>query len=94
MRNRPRYGIISLHPAKQDYLSTDYDGVEDRNNDIIFHDRLKMSQFYYLIFASLVNSLIKIADEKGANKGALEKILDEETRVIYLGTGNPMFRGK
>jgi hypothetical protein len=55
---------------------------------------LKMSQFYYLIFASLVNSLIKLADEKGANKGALQKILDEETRVIYLGTGNPMFRGK
>ena len=49
---------------------------------------LKMSQFYYLIFASL-----ELADEKGVNKEALQKILDEETRVIYLGTGNPMFRG-
>ena len=49
---------------------------------------LKMSQFYYLIFASL-----ELADEKGVNKEALQKVLDEETRVIYLGTGNPMFRG-
>lgn len=31
-----RYGIINLHPAKQDYLPSDYDGVVDRKNDIIF----------------------------------------------------------
>src|SRR5215213_1089513 len=28
-----RYGIINLHPAKQDYLPSDYDGVVDRKND-------------------------------------------------------------
>ena len=36
---RLRYGIINLHPAKQEYLPTDYDGVVDRKNDIIYHDR-------------------------------------------------------
>ncbi|MGB7961196.1 MAG: patatin-like phospholipase family protein, partial [Nitrososphaeraceae archaeon] len=30
---RLRYGIINLHPAKQDYLPSDYDGVVDRKND-------------------------------------------------------------
>ena len=45
---RLRYGIINLHPAKQDYLPSDYDGVVDRKNDIIFHDRtdlMKILQF-------------------------------------------------
>ena len=41
---RLRYGIINLHPAKQDYLPSDYDGVVDRKNDIIFHDRTQFDE--------------------------------------------------
>jgi NTE family protein len=36
---RLRYGIINLNPAKQEFLPSDYDGVVDRRNNIIFHDR-------------------------------------------------------
>ena len=51
---RLRYGIINLHPSKQDYLPSDYDGVVDRKNDIIYHDRtehnlMKMLQYLCLI---------------------------------------------
>jgi NTE family protein len=31
--------IVNLHPSKQNDLPTDYDGVKDRKNDIIFGDR-------------------------------------------------------
>jgi NTE family protein len=87
---RLRYGIINLHPAKQDYLPTDYDGVMDRRNDIIYHDRTLFDENVAILlsdFAALVNSLTQLAEEKGVDRKALQKILDEETRVIYLGTG-------
>ena len=97
-----RYGIINLHPAKQDYLPTDYDGVVDRKNDIIFHDRTLFDENVAILlsdFASLVNSLTKLAEEKGATKEALQTILDRDTRVINLGTGervkyNDLLKGR
>ena len=99
---RLRYGIINLHPSKQDYLPTDYDGVIDRKNDIIFHDRTLFDENVAILlsdFAALVNSLTKLAEEKGVDREALQKILDEETRVIYLGTGeriryNDLLKGR
>ncbi len=39
-----RFSLINLHPAKQEYLPTDYDGVVDRKNDIIYHDRTEFDQ--------------------------------------------------
>ena len=39
-----RFSIINLHPAKQEYLPTDYDGVVDRRNDIIYHDRTEFDE--------------------------------------------------
>jgi hypothetical protein len=36
---------------------------------------LKIAQFYYLVFASLVNSLIKLAYEKGVNKEGIAEDL-------------------
>ena len=99
---RLRYGIINLHPAKQDYLPTDYDGVIDRKNDIIYHDRTLFDEKIAILlsdFAALVSSLIKLAEETGINRDLLQKILDEETRVIYLGTGeriryNDLLKGR
>lgn len=87
---RLRYGIINLHPAKQDYLPSDYDGVVDRKNDIIFHDRTEFDENVAVLlsdFIGLVKSLIKLAEENGASEEALRKILKEETKSVYLATG-------
>src|SRR5438876_10581197 len=65
---RLRYGIINLHPAKQEYLPSDYDGVVDRKNDIIYHDRTLFDENVAVImsdFAALAESLTKLAEEKG-----------------------------
>lgn len=99
---RLRYGIINLHPAKQEYLPTDYDGVVDRKNDIIYHDRTLFDENIAILlsdFASFAKSLIKLAEQKGATKGELQQILEEKTRVIYLGTGqqvryNDLLKGR
>lgn len=31
--------IVNVHPSKKDVISTDYDGVNDRFNDITYSDR-------------------------------------------------------
>jgi NTE family protein len=85
-----RYGIINLHPAKQDYLPSDYDGVVDRKNDIIFHDRTQFDENVAVLmsdFTSLAKSLIKLAEKNGVSKEDLRKILKEETKAVYLATG-------
>ena len=87
---RLRYGIINLHPAKQDYLPSDYDGVVDRKNDIIFHDRTQFDENVAVLmsdFIGLAKSLIKLAEENGVSKEAVRKILKEETKAVYLATG-------
>jgi predicted acylesterase/phospholipase RssA len=87
---RLRYGIINLHPAKQEYLPSDYDGVVDRKNDIIYHDRTLFDENAAVImsdFAALAESLIKLAEEKGVSKEELQKILEAKTKGVNLVTG-------
>ncbi len=87
---RLRYGIINLHPAKQDYLPSDYDGVVDRKNDIIFHDRTQFDENVAVLvsdFIRLAKSLIKLAEENSVSKEALQKIVKDETKAVYLATG-------
>ena len=87
---RLRYGIINLHPAKQEYLPSDFDGVVDRKNDIIYHDRTLFDENVAVLmsdFATFARSLIKLAEENGASKEALQKILEEKTKGVYLVTG-------
>jgi hypothetical protein len=85
-----RFGIINLHPAKQEYLPSDYDRVVDRKNDIIYHDRTEFDEFVAVLvsdYAILAKSLIKLAEENGASKEAVQKILKEKTNVVFLATG-------
>jgi NTE family protein len=85
-----RFSIINLHPAKQEYLPTDYDGVVDRRNDIIYHDRTEFDQNIALLMSDLValaTSLIKLAEQKGASKTELQKILNEKTKGVFFSTG-------
>jgi len=87
---RLKFGIINLHPAKQEYLPTDYDSVVDRKNDIIYHDRTEFDEFVAVLISDhilLAESLIKLAEEKGASKEEIQKILEEKTKAVFLATG-------
>ena len=87
-----RFSIINLHPAKQENLPTDYDGVVDRRNDIVYHDRTEFDENIAVLMSDLVtlaNSLIKLAKEKGASKEELQRILKEKTKGIFFSTGKP-----
>ena len=85
-----RYVIINLHPDRQDYLPSDYDGVVDRKNDIMFHDRTRYDENVAVLvsdFIRLAKTLIKLAEENGVGKETIEEILKEETNAVYLATG-------
>ena len=85
-----RYVIINLHPGTHDYLPSDYDGVVDRKNDIIFHDRTRYDENVAVLvsdFIRLAKILIKLAEENGVSKEVIQKILEEETNAVYLATG-------
>ena len=85
-----RYVIINLHPGTHDYLPSDYDGVVDRKNDIIFHDRTRYDENVAVLvsdFIRLAKTLIKLAEENGVSKKVIQKILEEETNAVYLATG-------
>ena len=87
---RLKFGIINLHPAKQEYVPYDYDGVVDRKNDIIYHDRTEFDEFVAVLisdYATLAKSLMKLAEEKGASKEEVQKILKEKTKAYVLATG-------
>ena len=74
-----KFAIINLHPVKQEYVPYDYDGVVDRKNDIIYHDRTEFDEFVGVLisdYAKLAKLLIKLAEEKGASKKEVAKDFD------------------
>src|SRR5207249_2871240 len=96
-----RFSIINLHPAKQEDLPTDYDGVVDRKNDIIYHDRTEFDENIAVLMSDLVtlaSSLIHLAKERGASKEELQKILKEKTKGVFFsiskqGSYDDLMRG-
>ena len=84
-----RFGIINLHPLKQEYLPSDYDGVVDRKNDVIYHDRTEFDENVAVLmsdFITLAQDLLKLAEVSGASKEALQKILNGKTKGVGFDT--------
>ena len=81
----PRLGIcvINLHPKKQAEIPIDRDSVINRNNDIIFSDRVYQEEAMLLLasdYIDLVRALMKVAEEHGVKKDIINNLLDQKTR--------------
>jgi NTE family protein len=81
----PRLGIcvINLHPKKQVEIPIDRDGVVNRNNDIIFSDKVHQEEAMLLLasdYIDLVRALMKVAEEHGVKKDIIDNLLDQKTR--------------
>ena len=90
---RLKFGIINLHPAKQEDIPYDYDRVIDRKNDIIYHDRTLFDEFVTVLisdYAILAKSIIKLAEENGVSKKKFQQILQEETKTVNARTGEQL----
>jgi NTE family protein len=75
-------GIINVHPAKQDIIPWDRDGIINRNNDITFSDRTEREQQASLLasdYVDLARKLIKIAKDHGVKDQIINDLLNSET---------------
>jgi NTE family protein len=71
--------IINVHPPKQDTVPSDYDGVKDRVNDIIYSDR---TSHYDENMAHLVTDYTKFTLQmKKLAKDAISKVDNETDRA-------------
>jgi NTE family protein len=80
----PRLGIyiVNLHPKKQAEIPTDRDGVINRNNDIIFSDRISHEEDMLLLvsdYIEMVRALMKVAGEHGVNDDIIHTLLNQKT---------------
>jgi NTE family protein len=75
--------IIDLHPSKQNYISLDHDGVQNRDQDITFHDRtahdVKVSRIM-ADYINMVRELTKVARDHGVANEVIDKFLDKNAQ--------------
>jgi NTE family protein len=84
--------VINLHPKKQEYVPYDYDGVVDRKNDIMYHDRTEFDEFIAVLvsdYQMLAKSLIRHAEDNGVSRQSLQKILKHSTKTVIHPTTGP-----
>jgi NTE family protein len=88
---RLKFGIINLHPAKQEHVPSDYDRVIDRKNDIIYHDRTQFDEYVAIIisdYSMLAKSIIKLAEENGIRKRRSNRFCKRRPRLLMIGLAN------
>lgn len=88
-----KIAIVNLHPGKQEYIPPDYDGVIDRKNDIMYHDRTRFDEYVAVIMADLQvlsKSLIKIAEGNSQCKEQIQKLLQKKSKSFRLETDEPL----
>ena len=78
----PKLGIamINLHPSRVDKVPWDFDGVVNRNIDIIFADRSKKDETIVLLlsdFVDLSKRLIEIAKSHGVKQSVIDELLND-----------------
>lgn len=64
-------------------IPIDRDGVVNRNNDIIFSDKVYQEEAMLLLasdYIDLVRALMKVAEEHGVKKDIINNLLDQKTR--------------
>lgn len=70
-------------------LPLDYDGIVDRKNDIIFHDRTEFDENVAVLasdFVTFAQAMVDLAKKSGASKEALQKILNTKSKGVSFMT--------
>jgi predicted acylesterase/phospholipase RssA len=88
--------IINLHPAEQEFLPLDLDGIIDRKNDLIYHDRTEVDERVAVLvsdYVTLVRHLIKLARESGVTNDSIDKILRKKAQLRDFTNGTQVTYG-
>jgi len=76
--------IVNLHPLAPKNIPQDKDLVDDRESDILFHDRTTYDEYVAYVmtdFVDMANDLVELARSKGLSK-SVDEILGREARTI------------
>ena len=79
---RLNIGIVNVHPAQQDTIPWDRDGIVNRREDITFSDRTEREEQALLLvsdFVDLSRELIKIAKDHGVKDNVINTLLERKT---------------
>jgi predicted acylesterase/phospholipase RssA len=82
--------IINVHPIKQEYLPTNYDGVVDRKNDLTYHDRTLFDERMAIMITDYVNiikNLIKLAEDNKIRNALVDNVLQQRAISRNFMTG-------
>lgn len=82
--------IINVHPIKQEYLPTNYDGVVDRKNDLTYHDRTLFDEKMVVLttdYVNIIKSLINLAKENKIRMTLVDNILEQQALTRNFMTG-------
>jgi len=74
--------VINVHPARQEEIPTDHDGVINRDIDIRFSDRSQKDEEILLLisdYIDLVDHLSRIAKDSGADEKVITDLLNSTT---------------
>jgi hypothetical protein len=76
--------IVNLHPLAPKDIPQDRDLVDDRESDILFHDRTTYDEYVAYVmtdYMDMTNALVELARSKGFSKN-VEEILEREAKTI------------
>lgn len=76
--------IVNLHPLAPKDIPQDKDLIDDRESDILFHDRTTYDEYVAYVmtdYMDMANALVELARSKGFSKN-VEDILEREAKTI------------
>jgi NTE family protein len=76
--------IVNLHPLAPKDIPQDKDLIDDRESDILFHDRTTYDEYVAYVmtdYMNMANALVELARSKGFSKN-VEEILEREAKTI------------
>ena len=76
--------IVNLHPLSPKDIPQDKDLIDDRESDILFHDRTSYDEqiaYAFTDFVNMTRDLVELARSNGLSKN-VEEILEKKARTI------------
>jgi NTE family protein len=76
--------IVNLHPLAPKDIPQDKDLIDDRESDILFHDRTTYDEqvaYAFTDFVNMTRELVELARSKGLSK-KVEQILEKKAKTI------------
>ena len=84
--------IVDLHAVTQKTIPSDQDSIDDREHDILFHNKTKYDEKVSQVtadYVSLAKRLINLAKDNGVSEEAIKNILDLEELESRKRNGKP-----